>query len=96
MERKARTILLNHVGWKARKHPAKGGVFFLTFPFIELPGSRRYVPNWPGVNGTCTGRVFTASETNISDGSHCGLRGLIPIRRDMCSLFYWVRAITSV
>jgi hypothetical protein len=42
MERKARTILLNHVGWKARKHPAKGGVFFLTFPFIELPGIRTY------------------------------------------------------
>jgi hypothetical protein len=39
MERKARTILLNHVGWKARKHPAKGGVFFLTFPFIELPSA---------------------------------------------------------
>jgi hypothetical protein len=36
MERKARIILLNHAGWKARKHPAKGGVFFLTFPFIEL------------------------------------------------------------
>jgi hypothetical protein len=31
-------ILLNHVGWKARKPPAKGEVFFLTFPFIELIG----------------------------------------------------------
>jgi hypothetical protein len=29
-------ILLNHAGWKTRKHPAKGGVFFLTFPFIEV------------------------------------------------------------
>jgi hypothetical protein len=34
MERKGSTILLNHPGWKARKHSAKGGVFFLTFPFI--------------------------------------------------------------
>jgi hypothetical protein len=29
-------ILLNHAGWKARKPPAKGEVFFLTSPFIEL------------------------------------------------------------
>jgi hypothetical protein len=28
-------ILLNHAGWKARKPPAKGEVFFLTSPFIE-------------------------------------------------------------
>ena len=34
-------ILLNHAGWKARKPPAKGEVFFLTFPFIELTGSWR-------------------------------------------------------
>jgi hypothetical protein len=32
-------ILLNHAGWKARKPPAKGEVFFLTFPFIELIGT---------------------------------------------------------
>jgi hypothetical protein len=25
-------ILLNHAGWKARKPPAKGEFFFLTFP----------------------------------------------------------------
>jgi hypothetical protein len=25
-----------HRGWKARKVPAEGEVFFLTFPFIEL------------------------------------------------------------
>jgi hypothetical protein len=31
-------ILLNHAGWKARKHPAVREVFFLTFPFIELIG----------------------------------------------------------
>src|ERR1700676_5696379 len=31
-------VLLNHAGWKARKPPAKGEVFFLTFPFIELIG----------------------------------------------------------
>jgi hypothetical protein len=27
---------LNHAGWKVRKFPAEGEVFFLTFPFIEL------------------------------------------------------------
>jgi hypothetical protein len=27
---------LNQAGWKARKHPAGGKYFFLTFPFIEL------------------------------------------------------------
>ena len=44
---KARTILLSHAGWRARKPPAKGEVFFLTFFFMELikelpPCSRRY------------------------------------------------------
>jgi hypothetical protein len=29
-------ILLNYVGWKVRKNPATGEIFFLTFPFIEL------------------------------------------------------------
>jgi hypothetical protein len=28
-------ILFNHAGWKARKPPAKGEVFFLTFLFID-------------------------------------------------------------
>jgi hypothetical protein len=27
---------LNQAGWKVRKFPAVGEVFFLTFPFIEL------------------------------------------------------------
>jgi len=27
---------LIHTGWKVRNYPAKGDVFFLTFPFIEL------------------------------------------------------------
>jgi hypothetical protein len=27
---------LNQAGWKVRKFSAKGEVFFLTFPFIEL------------------------------------------------------------
>jgi hypothetical protein len=27
---------LTHTGWKVRKFPAAGEVFFLTFPFIEL------------------------------------------------------------
>src|SRR6267154_4270214 len=30
---------LIHTGWKVRKYPAAGEVFFLTFPFIELPRS---------------------------------------------------------
>ena len=33
-------ILLNHAGWKARKNPAAGRYFFLTFPFIELIGTK--------------------------------------------------------
>jgi hypothetical protein len=32
MERKAKTILLNYMGWKTRKHPAPGEVFSLDFP----------------------------------------------------------------
>ena len=34
--RKLEASLLNQSGWKARKHPAMGKYFFLTFPFIEL------------------------------------------------------------
>jgi hypothetical protein len=30
------TPSLIHTGWKVRKIPAPGEVFFLTFPFIEL------------------------------------------------------------
>src|SRR2546427_9780318 len=29
-------FLLNQGGWRSRKHPAAGEVFFLTSPFIEL------------------------------------------------------------
>jgi hypothetical protein len=29
-------ILLNYAGWKLRKNPATGEVFFLTSPFIEV------------------------------------------------------------
>jgi hypothetical protein len=29
----------NQAGWKVRKFPAEGEVFFLTFPFIELRGT---------------------------------------------------------
>jgi hypothetical protein len=32
-------LLLNDSGWKARKYPAVGKVFLLTFPFIELIGT---------------------------------------------------------
>jgi hypothetical protein len=35
------TPSLNQAGWKVRKIPAGGEVFFLTFPFIELHGT------WP-------------------------------------------------
>src|SRR5277367_5485905 len=34
--RKLEASLLNQAGWKARKYPAMGKYFFLTFPFIEL------------------------------------------------------------
>ena len=34
-------LLLNYTGWKARRNPAAGEVFFLTFPFIEL------IRTWP-------------------------------------------------
>jgi hypothetical protein len=33
------TSSLIHRGWKARKFPAVGEVFFLTLPFIELIGT---------------------------------------------------------
>src|SRR5713101_1737479 len=39
LERKLEASLLNQSGWKARKHPAVAEYFFLTFPFIELPGT---------------------------------------------------------
>jgi len=37
-------ILLNHVGWEARKSPAVAGVFFLDFPFYRggLNGSMQH------------------------------------------------------
>src|SRR6267378_2221503 len=38
---KSEPSLLIHRGWKGRKNPAAGGVFFLTFPFIELHGTRQ-------------------------------------------------------
>jgi hypothetical protein len=31
--------MLIQTGWKVRKYPARGEVFFLTFPFIELHGT---------------------------------------------------------
>jgi hypothetical protein len=36
------TSSLMHTGWKTRKIPAGGVVFFLTFPFIELHGQWQY------------------------------------------------------
>jgi hypothetical protein len=33
------TPSLDQAGWKVRKFPAEGEVFFLTFPFIELHGT---------------------------------------------------------
>jgi hypothetical protein len=33
LERRLELSLLNQAGWKARKHPAAGKYFFLTFPF---------------------------------------------------------------
>ena len=33
--------LLDNAGWKVRKSPAAGEVFFLTSPFIELIGLGR-------------------------------------------------------
>ena len=40
--RKLEASLLNQAGWKARKHPAMGKYFFLTFPFIELSELRTH------------------------------------------------------
>jgi hypothetical protein len=31
--------MIIQTGWKVRKYPAAGDVFFLTFPFIELFGA---------------------------------------------------------
>jgi hypothetical protein len=47
---KSESSSLIHTGWKVRKHPALGEVFFLTFSFIELhrtwqeptPGAERF------------------------------------------------------
>ena len=39
---KSEPSLLIHRGWKVRKYPAAGGVFFLTFPFIEHSRYCRY------------------------------------------------------
>jgi hypothetical protein len=45
MERKARIILLNHAGWKARKHPAKGGSIFLDIPLYRTNQSSEIIPS---------------------------------------------------
>src|SRR5712691_10156965 len=42
-------FLLNHTGWRSRKRPVEGRVFFLTSPFIELLGT------WPS-NSPCQTR----------------------------------------
>jgi hypothetical protein len=48
---------LNQAGWKVKKNPAAGDVFFLTFPFIEL--HRTWLQ--PVTTGVHTQRVtFTA------------------------------------
>jgi hypothetical protein len=47
-------ILLNHAGWKARKNPVVGEVFFLTSPFIELT---RSCPNRPSKMMGCSSQL---------------------------------------
>jgi hypothetical protein len=44
---------LNQAGWKVRKFPAEGEVFFLTFPFIALaaPGGWLSEPETPAEIG---------------------------------------------
>ena len=54
MERKTRTISLIHTGWKLRKYPVAGQVFFLTSSFIELI---RMWPTFDAVFSEC-GRDF--------------------------------------
>jgi hypothetical protein len=44
---KRETSLLIHRGWKARKVPAVGEVFFLTFPFRELTRTWESIPKFP-------------------------------------------------
>src|SRR5580692_13004524 len=41
------TPSLIHRGWKVRRFPAVGEVFFLTFPFIELTGTWHGGPEGP-------------------------------------------------
>jgi hypothetical protein len=51
---------LNQAGWKVRKFPAVGEVFFLTFPFIEL------IKTWPPPLCVSTARtVDKAPTTNL-------------------------------
>src|SRR6267143_792300 len=45
------------------------------------------LPELAGSDQHLYGKVYTASETNISAGSHCRLRGPISIHRDVCLLF---------
>jgi hypothetical protein len=54
------TPSLNQAGWKVRKIPAGGEVFFLTFPFIELHGTwqpalspRAFIPKLLDEIATC-------------------------------------------
>src|ERR1700704_359673 len=47
---KSESSSLIHTGWKVRKHPAMGEVFFLTFSFIELHGTSRRSSGWTAGN----------------------------------------------
>src|SRR5229473_7307035 len=57
---KPEQLLLNYMGWRARKFPAAGEMFFLTSPFIEL------IRSWQLTAGQI------GSEDNYRVGDHPG------------------------
>src|SRR5258706_11442542 len=61
-EGKSEPSSLIHTGWKVRKYPAAGEVFFLTFPFIELIGT------WHGNYRMIMLQVYTSEELCVLAG----------------------------
>ena len=56
---------LIHTGWKVRKYPAAGEVFFLTFPFIELIGT------WAQSTRGKASRTMHAAEDKLGATTTC-------------------------
>src|SRR5712691_5762073 len=90
-------FLLNQGGWRARKRPAEGRVFFLTSPFIELLGRN------PNTRAKCQVRRKSGCTRQRRDNlvvrHHKPLLTVIPCSALFIPLFHssdWMRHLHAV